>query len=450
MTNCKAIYACLLCLFITGCGNDPLHRLPDKFLTKESPAFERIVLIATQKPFPSDVALGHVSNDDSQDMVITTWGDFLGRIGPGAEIGSVTIIRGRDKEGRLFAKQVEFSAGQAAGSLALADIDGDGTPDVIVASMNAETRQLDGRNRLGQIQIFWGDGTSLIPGPKIPSPVVNPRSVEIADINGDGRPDIIVGTQSEEEKAIGVLINNGTRKLEPRKVGRLNGRGWPVRVAKLTKSGRYNDIVVLDSQSKPMNLWGLVILVGDGGGHFSQKDVRGDRGIPYSFAIGDLNSDGIPDIAVSTDRAVLLFYGDGEGNFRQDKEIIGTFAPGRLSIADLDRDGKLDIVVPTGSDELSILWGGDTNKFTGRTKLSLKSSTSNSTDDPDLTMYPIVSYAIGDIDGDGWPDIVIPATASDFAKVYQDRAASLQESVKGSDAHGYLVIFRNRLSGWKR
>jgi hypothetical protein len=87
---------------------------------------------------------------------------------------------------------------------------------------------------------------------------------------------------------------------------------------------------------------------------------------PQSVAVGDLNKDGIPDLAVVNGGSgnVSVLLGDGAGTFQPALSYAAGVGPSSVVIADLDGDGRPDLVVAnSGSNNVSVLFGNGDGTF---------------------------------------------------------------------------------------
>jgi len=138
--------------------------------------------------------------------------------------------------------------------------------------------------------------------------------------------------------------------------------------------------------------------------------VTGDA--PESVSIGDFNGDGAPDLVVanSATNDVSVLLGTGDGTFLGEQRFNAGVQPAFVSIGDLNDDGILDLAVANrgsvGSgafDGVSILLGNGDGTFQNRKGVNAGASP--------------IALSIGDLDGDGTPDLVVANLNSDDVSV---------------------------------
>jgi hypothetical protein len=128
--------------------------------------------------------------------------------------------------------------------------------------------------------------------------------------------------------------------------------------------------------------------------------------VPFSVAIGDLNDDGKPDLAVGNNGAnsVSVLRGNGDGSFGAKTDYATGSAPYSVVIGDLNGDGKPDLaVVNYNSSTVSALRGNGDGTFGARTDFGTGTNP--------------ISVAIGDLNGDGKPDLAVANYSSSTVSV---------------------------------
>jgi hypothetical protein len=203
--------------------------------------------------------------------------------------------------------------GTAPSDVAVGDLNGDGIPDLVhtLANPGGTTGRVVVQYGLGNGKYFQGDAPSSGGG--------NPRAVRLADVNGDGNLDAIVA--NETSGTVAVLLGNGVDPfnsdgpppaIEPAAaydggfmardlaLGDLNDDGWV-------------DIVVGNGYGNSVH-----VLLNDGDGTFAPAVSYAAGGfLTNGVAIGDVTGDGIPDVvAVTVDNPIIaVLPGVGDGTF---------------------------------------------------------------------------------------------------------------------------------------
>ena len=195
-------------------------------------------------------------------------------------------------DGRLTEPCIPVSHGSAT-TLTPADMDGDGDPDLIVPHRDG-----------GQSFVLLNDGTGTFPEsvPFGPSDAAI-RSAKAADFDGDGRMDIVVIAGAQ-----GPAILHGRRDGgwgEPRALPDDGARTYALHVADVDGNGR-PDVVVGYVESP------AIVFFNDGPDRWTPVVVGDGEGVAYGFATGDVDRDGFIDLAIArSDATNLLFYGTG-------------------------------------------------------------------------------------------------------------------------------------------
>jgi len=211
--------------------------------------------------------------------------------------------------------------------------------------------------------------------------------------SGDHHDDGYYYAPSYHTQAVAVANVAGDGMLAAVSVNTVHGEGVPhpgfvaVRLQDPAKPGYFLDPIESDTESDPVAM-ALADLTGAGGKTdliIANRQVIADPGSngivtvqkqdaahvgkflapttlslgarnPSDVAAGDLNHDGLPDIAVAADGAesVLVFFQNSDGTFTSQTAPVGG-VPNAVAIADLDHDGYLDLVVATSGNTVSVL-----------------------------------------------------------------------------------------------
>jgi hypothetical protein len=218
-----------------------------------------------------------------------------------------------------------------------------------------------------------------------------PSSVAIGDLNGDGKPDLAVTNADSRINTVSILLGTGIGTfLAPTPFG-VGTRPSSVAIGDLNGDGK-PDLAVANFFSDNVS-----ILLGDGTGGFRALTPLVVGTHPVSVAIGDFNGDRKLDLAVVNQGigTVSILLGDGTGGFRALTPLVVGTSPTSVAIGDLNGDGKLDLAVANfGSpSSVSILLGDGTGGF--RPAMDFPAGSGP------------VSVAVADLDGDGKPDLAV-------------------------------------------
>ena len=299
------------------------------------------------------------------------------------------------------------SGGNEAVSLAMADVNGDGKPDLVVANMCAS----QGNCTNGSVSVLLGNGDgTFLAAVTYSSGGQSPESVAVADVNGDGKPDLLVANSCASSSncsngTVGVLLGNGDGTFKPVVTYGSAGEAYAVAVGDVNGDGK-PDVLVANWCATGSCANGTVgVLLGNGDGTF-QVAAAYNSGAQYSdaLALGDVNGDGKLDIVVSNySGTASVLLGNGDGSFQTASTYgSGGYEPYGIAVADVNGDGKPDLFVTNYCLSGSNCSNGSVGVLLGN---------------GDGTFQVVVSSASGgqgadgvtvsDVNGDGKPDLVV-------------------------------------------
>jgi hypothetical protein len=329
----------------------------------------------------SVVAIGDLNGDGRLDVAVAT-----GSNGDAVNDRSVFVFL-QTSQGTL-SPPVRYSTGVDARGIAIGDLNGDGRADLAVcgdAGVVVLRQQPDGT--LGA-PAFIATGQDA-------------DGVAIGDLNGDGRADLAVSHSGEAQ--ISVMYQTATGDLAPPRRYRVPGAGFDqIAIGDVTGDG-LRDLVFLRGTSGRAN---LAVFRQDGATHQLIGPYLYGWGITrtaHSFALGDLSGDGRTDVAVTwggdQPDCGLGIFRRGANDLLQAAIPVGcSDSPEPIAVADMNGDGLLDLVVAHGGwQSLGTLIQQPDGTYVTETLDPL----------PYASSYAPQSLAVGDLNGDGRPDVAL-------------------------------------------
>jgi hypothetical protein len=325
---------------------------------------------------PQQIMIADLDADGSPDVVTANIPQSYG--------GTLSVLRGRG-DGR-FDSSRDFPAGVFMRKPVAADFDEDGRLDLAAPCRVASS-----------VLIYHGNGDATFGGGRSSPAGFKPASPAVADLDRDGLLDVIatrdLGDSIEVALADGpgifhagyAIAGGGAAYLE---VGDLNGDG---RLDLVNTSG-------LDGDST------VALRLGNGDGTFQPATHWNVGPWPDHIEIVDLDEDGRLDLIVSnsggfaatdTGHTVSVLLGNGDGTFEPRSAFeTGDRRPAEMEVADFDRDGHEDLAVLNhgSTPRLSILFGDGHGALAPR---------------PAFPMQDAASFGVGDLTEDGIPDLVL-------------------------------------------
>jgi hypothetical protein len=308
------------------------------------------------------------------------------------------------------------SGGNGPNSLAIADLNGDGKVDIVVANWCINKVVPCPASSVG-VMLGRGDGT-FAPAVAYGSGGLYADFVAVGDINSDGKADIVVANcgNALSNHCIGaggnagVLFGNGDGTFQPVVSISLGNGGYGaigLALADLNLDGKLDLVVAGDCSNGGCG----GVLLGNGDGTFQPEIPFSTAGlIAFGMAVGDVNGDGKPDVVVGNQCAtsfcststVGVLVGNGDGTLQPPLGYdAGGIYPDWVAIADLNGDSKPDLVLANSSTSTSINQG-DVGILMGNGDGTFQT----------VVAYPAsefgaASLAVADMDGDGKLDAVV-------------------------------------------
>ncbi len=337
--------------------------------------------------------------------------------------GTIQDAQGNPLQGTTppaFTAQPSPAAGSLPLSVAVADVNGDGWPDLVTANSGSDT-----------VSVLLGDGRGGFAAKTDFATGSNPQFVAVADVNGDGQLDLVVANYWSD--TVSVLLGNGSGGFAAKTDFATGNLPVSVAVADVNGDGR-PDLVTANSLSNTVS-----VLLGNGSGGFAAKMDLPAGDIPYSVAVADVNGDGQPDLVVANYGSdnVSVLRGNGSGGFAAKTDFPTGRGPRSVAVADVNGDGQPDLVIANaanGANQVSVLLGDGSGGFAPKT-------------DFDTGAGPY-SVAVADVNGDGQPDLVTanfyPHTVSVLLGNGSGGFAAKTDFAAGTGLHFVTVADVNR------
>ena len=413
---------------------------------------EKATFAVGEDPFPQfwalSVSMGDLDGNGKPDLAVAN-----------SRLNRVSVLQNQSSAGSLaFAEHVDLTVGASPSYVSIGDLDGDGKPDLGVTYGNYNWQRTVSllRNLSNAAGLAFEERVDFEAGWRI-------SSMTIGDLDDDGRPDLAVAddyrasvfrnlqglTVSSVSPAIAkvgdeVTIEGAKFSTTPAEnlvdfggvMGTVTSATSSELIVEVPMGARFGPIsVTVGGRTASSSQFFLPTFAGPGG---ISTDTFGPAvnfafgGTPQSVSVGDLDGDGKPDMAVAiqdSNTVAVLRNTSSSGALSQESfDRIGDFAvdtgPNSVSIGDLDGDGKLDLVTTnTGTDIFSL-----------NNTVSVLRNTSGP---DDLTFGDKVDFtvgsgpnsvSIGDLDGDGKPDLVV--TNLNF---FQGTTVSVLRNTSGPD-----------------
>ncbi|MEZ4920442.1 MAG: T9SS type A sorting domain-containing protein [Saprospiraceae bacterium] len=309
-----------------------------------------------------------------------------------------------------------FSPASSA-AVAFSDVDGDGDEDVLITGFNYTEQRIS--------KLYLNDGAANFTNvPNTPFVGVLTGSIAFADVDGDGDEDVVIAgsTFSDGSKATILYINNGGGEFTMDSSATFISVIGAVAFADIDGD---NDQDLIVSGTKANSVRATKLYLNDGSGAFSEVQAAMFTGVAGdAVAFADVDSDGDQDLMISgfvttgsgSDKLTNLYLNNGAGSF---SIVWGTpFTPvsgSAIAFGDFDNDGDEDVVVGGATG-----WSGSNTSLylnDGFGEFMLKEN----------TPFPGISngeFALSDVDNDGDLDIMMVGSGAGARLYLNDSQAN--------------------------
>jgi hypothetical protein len=328
---------------------------------------------------PTAIAIADLNGDGKGDVVVANG------------MTTVSVLLGGAATPSGLTMPVDYTVGMTPAALAIGDLDGDGALDVAVAEKGA-----------GGLAVLLGkgDGTLRLIGTTPTG--AGADAVALADLDHDGLLDAVVANGSAN--TVSVLYGSGGGALAPKGGTVPYPTGMvpdAIAIADFNSDGKLD--LVIGNES---DMFATVLLAKGGTGLFTPGPNFMGAGFVTSIVTADFTGDGQPDLALSGELGfVIVAKALGNGGFQTVPSMVPSwFYVGAIAGADFNSDGKSDLAIAIPmANTVNVMYGLGGGGLVDAVDVGTGSGP--------------VALAVGDVNGDGALDIVSANSAGTLSVV---------------------------------
>jgi len=227
----------------------------------------------------------------------------------------------------------------AASGVAIADLDGDGWPDVIFANAQGDASF-----------VYWGSPDGFASNRRLQLPTFNASAITAVDLNHDGHPDLVFANfnKGNSYDTDSYIYWGGPDGPEANRRQSLPTSGASaIVVADLQNTGK-NDLIFINGLAATNYQPPSLLYLSDRRDPYvfsRQRSLDVDAQGCDSYAAADLDLSGFPDLLIPSADGLSIYWGGTRAFQRMSRTVVTPTTAQDVRVADVNRDGYLDLVL---------------------------------------------------------------------------------------------------------